>query len=735
MSHQDEVPVALRPRARILRTLGEELISSETVAVIELVKNAYDADASFAEVSFTGAPILGSGTIEVRDDGHGMDLPTVQRAWMEPATDFKKKARLSPGKSRRLLGEKGVGRFASARLAAELELATRRPDSDEEVYAYFDWTQFDREDLYLDEIMILAERRLPTWVTPECYPESFADTAVHGTILRMSHLKKNWDAQAFEDLRRGLSRLISPFDGDQSFRISLRLPDDVDGTSSIVGPPEILKYPHYSISGKVEEDGAFAMTLDLLVTGECIEDRGYLGRIQEIGRSVLVETDGAARADAPPRCGPIEFRVLIWDRDQLDSVQQKLGVGLRSVRQDLNAVSGISIYRDGFRVLPYGEPDNDWLRLDMRRVQNPSLRLSNNQLTGFIRLGADTNPELRDQSNREGLDSNDAFLDLQQIMLFALSKVETSRYRVRRGDARKATGEGADSLLSSPDTSALRGKLADKLSEEDEAMELFDATTRAWEQQVSGLREVLTRYHSLATIGQLVDKVVHDTRQPLSKIVGQSGFAADIVAGLLSQIDEYEEADAKKVADLAVRIGRIETAAGIIDAVIRRIEPLGGRKRGRPKSLYLEEIIKSVFNLFDGDLSEAGVAVTLPDSQTLVTVEAAELQEVIINLLTNSLHWLKAVARDRRKILVSVSRRSPQGVEIVFADSGPGISQQDRKAIFDPYFSTRPNGVGLGLVLAGEIVRDFYNGSLELLDSQLLSGAVFRIVLNRRVAE
>jgi hypothetical protein len=133
--------IALRPKARILRTLGEELISSEIVAILELVKNSYDADARLIIVQFSGEPLEGKGSLEVSDDGHGMDMNTVQGAWMEPATDVKKKVQQSKYLKRRLLGEKGVGRFAAARLAQELELFTRVPGAEDEIYAFFDWTQ------------------------------------------------------------------------------------------------------------------------------------------------------------------------------------------------------------------------------------------------------------------------------------------------------------------------------------------------------------------------------------------------------------------------------------------------------------------------------------------------------------------------------------------------------------------------------------------------------------------
>ena len=87
-----------------------------------------------------------------------------------------------------------------------------------------------------------------------------------------------------------------------------------------------------------------------------------------------------------PECGPIEIELRVWDRDPAsmsDLMRVHALETVSRVRGELNAATGISVYRDGFRVLPYGESDNDWLRLDLRRVQNPTLRLSNNQVLGY----------------------------------------------------------------------------------------------------------------------------------------------------------------------------------------------------------------------------------------------------------------------------------------------------------------------------------------------------------------
>ncbi len=159
--NEENKPLSLRPKARLLKTLGEELISSETVALIELVKNSYDADAKTVLIEFKGDVKTGEGSIAIYDDGHGMDLQVIRDSWMVIASPAKQMSKLSRSGKRRVLGEKGIGRFATSRLARELELITRIPGGEKESYAFFYWSQFDNNDAFLDEIEFLAEERSP----------------------------------------------------------------------------------------------------------------------------------------------------------------------------------------------------------------------------------------------------------------------------------------------------------------------------------------------------------------------------------------------------------------------------------------------------------------------------------------------------------------------------------------------------------------------------------------------
>lgn len=736
---QNSISLSLRPKARIIKTLGEELISSETVALIELVKNSYDADAKNVLISFTGNLQVGEGQITVLDDGHGMDMKTIHDSWMTIATSIKRTNKKSKSGKRRVLGEKGIGRFASSRIANELELFTRTAKQvGKESYAIFDWTQFDNDDIYLDEVLFLAEEKEATEITSEWKLSKFAKyrKPYKGTALKMNGLKHNWEKRDLEDLQRGLSRLISPFKSIHDFNIFLDLPEEHCEFSAKISAPDIIKYPHYVVKGDVKADGKYEFSVSVEADSSHDNFSGYYyksltnteWKIHQCEEGPELKIND--KNNKSIECGPFSFELQIWDRDELDNVNQKIGGGIRNIRKDLDSIAGINIYRDGFRVLPYGEPDNDWLRLDIRRVQKPTWRLSNNQITGYIAITANQNPLLHDRSNREGLDNNSAYADLQKIMMEILIEVENLRYsyRHKKSNVNEESGD-QKSLFDSPDFESIIKQVKDDDTGKDETISLITQMESDWKKQISKIKKVLSQYHALATLGAIIDKILHDGRQPLSKIQTEAGLGMELAEDLIQS--EYNTTELSKF-----RTGykKIVDQSSILRDVFRRVEPFGGRKKGRPKKYYIEDLIKDMFSTYESELKAASIKIELPDdSSTLVSVDKTELSEVLMNLITNSLYWLKSVPQERRNIHVQIKRQKDSSLELIFSDSGPGIPSRYKDQIFEPYFSRKPDGHGLGLCLVGEIVKDYYNGSVELMDTGSNGGASFRIILRKRV--
>src|SRR5690606_24880264 len=148
-----------------------------------------------------------------------------------------------------------------------------------------------------------------------------------------------------------------------------------------------------------------------------------------------------------PLVGPFNFEFRAWDRDNdsLRKIATEIGSTLKNIKGDLDDLAGISIYRDNFRVLPYGEKKNDWLRLDIRRVNNPTLRLSNIQVVGYVSVNLDKNPDLKDQSNRERIVESQAFIDFKELIILVLNELEQRRYEERpRESDETETQDGID---------------------------------------------------------------------------------------------------------------------------------------------------------------------------------------------------------------------------------------------------------------------------------------------------
>ena len=709
---------AFRPRAHLLRTLGDELISSETVAVIELVKNAYDADATRVLVRFQGSLEIGQGQIEIIDNGHGMSLDTIQNAWMEPATRFKKHQSRSRRLKRRVLGEKGIGRFAAARLASSLEVVTRHAETDSEISAFFDWSQFDDEEKYLDQVKVTWEQREPEEICPSGTLQSLSKTGklTHGTILRMHKLRSTWVTQQLKELRTGLSRLISPtysqegLNPDDLFEIHLQFPSPFEDQSGKVEPMEILMRPRYMLTGRVDQDGCYNLTF----------------QFQEDDSEKKIKGQFVLDQNHSPRCGPFCIELRVWDRDTtlMREAAREYGSTIRNLRDDLNEAAGISIYRDGFRVLPYGEPHNDWLRLDLRRVQNPTMRLSNNQIVGYVLISADDNPDLRDQSNREGLIEGPALDDLRELTELMISEIEKRRYDARRNkDEFRLEQRG---LFVDFDLAAVHNLAKQRYPDDNELLTLIIEQEEDLKRRAEEAQQVLVRYRRLITLGQLIDTIIHDGETPLSKIDNE----ADLGLRALQRGGKDYNGLVQKLRD---HFGFIKTQSAVLSTLFRKLQPLGGRKRGRPKTIRLEQIITDVFSILDQEITEIGVQIKLPETNTQVTVDVVEIQLVIINLLQNSLYWLQRMPQGNRQISVDVQKERMEEVEILFSDSGPGVEPEFQERIFDPYYSAKPDGIGLGLTIAGDIVNEYYEGKLELLASGSLPGATFRITLRKRV--
>lgn len=739
----------LRPRARLMSTLGEELISNERVALTELVKNAYDADASLVLIRFRAPRAGDDGAIEVYDDGHGMAPSTVRGTWMEIATPHRHRNPRSESGRRRVLGAKGIGRFASARLARTATITTCRA-GEPEVTLHIDWGDFADGDAYLDEVPVSLTTGSPTVfaeggeaaLTFEPVLQEFTSAAPgsrfgHGTVVRLRGLRGSWGAAEVEALRLSLSRLLPPpppaelsVPDQPEFSIYIQVSEEDDELrrfNGFVSASETLAHPRYRLVGNVDAQGEAQLTI-----------------YADGNEPVKVVSENLRKDSSLPPCGPFALDFRVWDLESSavkDLLRLDTGAkNISDIRELIRANSGVALYRDGFRVQPFGEPGFDWLGFDQRRINNPTLRLSNRQVAGFVYISADENPGLQDRSHREGLIDTPEYEELKAVILKAVALLETVRYRLRRPESEQTANtllptptevRGGHGVFQSFDLQPLRDVVAAQYQDD---VALNRAVAEAEETIKEGVRkvqEIIARFSRLATLGTLVDVVLHDGRTCLSNIA----YALRRLGKVAGKAGQYDSELSETLEELRMGLAAEERA---LERLFARIEPLSGRKRGRPRKMQLQTAISEAVDVLKSETTRHDVKVTIEGEDQLVTAEPGDIRTLVVNLLSNAVYWLSTMPSGApREILIETGRTHEQGadvVDIVVSDNGPGVREEISDLIFDTYFSDKPDGVGLGLSIAGSVVKDFYDGDLELMSPGALGGASFRARLRRRVA-
>jgi signal transduction histidine kinase len=615
------------------------------MAVSELVKNAYDADASQVVVRLISIADGAGGCIEIRDDGSGMSLDTLLEAWLQPATSYKLKGgrKVRTGRGRYPLGEKGVGRFAVDKLGAELELLTRAEGSRDEVKLAVAWDRFvDRE--YLDEIENTWEVRAPVeFEGPD-----------HGTLLRIRSLRTSWDLPLLQRVQEGLARLISPSRDGNEFEVILDVPE----FSALSGPIRsgLLEAAPYRLQGHVTENGLLQIRDEGVAMLDLRESAGDQFRTHR-GR-------GLRR----PTCGPFDISLSVWDLDVLGLARLS-----RPLRAQLRQSSGVSIYRDGFRVAPYGDRGDDWLELNQRRVNNPTMRVSTNQIVGIVEITQETNPELRDRTSREGLIDKPAFRDLAALVLAALSILEEQRYARRKAAALPAPEPGSDPVMTWLERARRDGSRGP-------ALKSAIDTYRQYRREAERRELVLLR-------------------------VASAGAAAET---LLGQLNGSVAALARQLPLLGSKVGShgpVERLSSQLHLVARQLDALQRIRSGANPQLSrvdLRGVAQDVATVYGPALDSMSVelAITGP-AGVIVRTDRSMLLQALLHVVENAI--LAAAEMSQHRWVEIEVQSEPAGV--VVRDSGYGVPTERQDLIFDPFFTTRPGSDGLGLYFARTLLQ------------------------------
>ena len=710
LTEQETIQLAFDVDAALLVELGERLVARRPVALAELIKNAYDADATEVIVNFDDVSSK-SGQIVVEDNGSGMTLEAMKRGWMRVATTDAAVNARSAKFGRPRTGAKGIGRFACGRLASRLTLesVSKVPGGSERVKADFNWRDF-------------TPGRDLSDVKSSITREVFADELSTGTTLQLRGLMDSWAEADVADLRAELGDLMNV--GEYKGSV-LRDPEyEVDpGFEALIIAPEFprsegtLSEPFMEaawglLTGKVTGEGEPNYELKIRDSDSVLQHQPRSRLFQELN-GVTFTT-----------------RMMVYQGSRF----RGSGYNLAEARQLGRQRGGVKVYLDGFRVFSYGSAGDDWLDLDQHRarrqadlpswlehhaggLERPMLLLPGNmQLFGSVLISREQNPKLAASISRERLVENNTFSQLKHFVRDGIDWMTVCYARElekRRDTRRPSTNDNetaTQALQSARKTIARLEAIPEEIRQTIDASitEVATLLTKETESHASEL-SMLRVLASAGTTVVLFDHMLRQMAKQLDGIVNRLESTTRYVPP--SHADSFQQA----IEDLR-SWSLMATGQGALVGLL-----VGPEARTRQRSHAIAPFVDQLGRGFEGYLSRYGINLENEVAAWVRTppIYEAEVYAVLLNLLTNS---FKAVRDEAERRVRVEARSSQQKFTLEVHDTGVGIPLNFRESVFEPFFTTsQPDpvlgvGTGLGLKIVRDLVRA-WGGDVEFVDA------------------
>ena len=732
--------LTIKPYARLITMLGDQLIKNELIALVELIKNSYDADASWVKVSFIDfAPdysLTATSKIIIEDDGCGMNADILKKHWLNPATPDKlrrKAVNAKTEKGRILQGEKGIGRFAIFKLGKTIKITTRRQRQDDEGHfidegddventLVYDFSIYDDnflkengqdKDLFLENLPVEFSQAPPTTIVPK---EIILGTTKrkrkpYGTIIEISNLKTKWTDLRVARVQKEVGKLQPIFsqDTDSDFGVWIYKDNQLntyqdrykEQLQNCLENKSVFKVTH----------GRYSST-DNIISFK-INDQDVRLDFKDSDISGLKQFKKFNTPEYKTECGSFRFEFYIFDFN-VDS-ENPSKYFLDNDDKKIIREHRIYLYRDGLRVMPYGDPEDDWLRIDIARgTIRADEFLSNDQVVGCVYISQEENPKLIDKTNREGLIEDgralDDFITVLQLILKYLRKKPFAQYLIDKQRKKEID------RIKRGRPSELIETAKKQYADDQKTLTFLKSFERSYKKEKKVLEDRINKTENLAAVGLSIETASHDVMLFIRKTLeNQDSLIRDLMTG--EEIDRQE---------LLKRLTLIRGNLSIVETQMKDVQLLFPSTKSRTKNINVKEIIDKVTGLYKRAFNDNKIFVDfdVTERPLIVKTTDAVLLQVFINLFDNSLYWLKTVDRERR-IKISIDGNKQR---LIFSDNGPGIKDDDVNYIFEAFYSGKgEEGRGLGLYIAKQLL-DRYDYSIDLAEfskDKILCGANF----------
>lgn len=757
--HLDSKPFDLS--ARVTMQLGRESISSSTVAISELIKNSYDADAEGVTIEFF-LNSDGNNTLVITDDGSGMSLETLTNHWLKIGTSNKVSDSVSPIKGRIRAGAKGLGRLGVDRLCKKLQLYTKTEDQESALLLEVDWRKYEGTDSSLSAIKHdIYEVGLP--ITDEYGASTLLNK---GTRLVLQELTDRWTDRFIEVLINELRLLASPSQAWTDFKIKLYIIKDGDRVEKEISSDHILDAARWQVKGKVDAEGLVKIEYKNNFTSELIqlEPTVWCDWIKGHGDKVLF--------------GPVDFEFYFMPQGKEDL--KRVNLKAKNFREFMRLNQGVRLYRDHFRVRPYGEPTGkgDWLDLGYRKASSPGgigqggWRIGPNQIVGSVIISRVENAILNDQANREGIVENEAFEQLRTFLLKTIESFETLAHKDAKKDfeanlvdelaswiereakkhtedynlslnnikkiqqAKKKKGSKSKKAKISPEKllDLELKKLETLVDRQEKIQEKVNELKSTYDDQLEHIENQKDTLSNLASIGILSISFGHEVRQ-------HSSISISGISNALRKLRKVENPDKNTLSAIEQATCALQGAKYVDNFSTFALENIKPDKRKQCK-VDVCNVMHHVLSMFDETLSKMDVSYNVINNltnQELRKVYSFEIdwESIFINLLTNAI-WALEEQQNNRMIEIELTNNEADDLIISFTDSGIGLESGDEEHIFLPMKSGKRDdsgnsiGTGMGLAIVQTHVEEHMKGRVSARNCEILGGARFEIAIPKR---
>lgn len=626
--------------------------------MFELIKNSYDACAELCivEFNFQNGKLL---SLTIEDDGFGMDKEVIETVWLVVGTDSKKK-KLEPNECGRIpLGEKGIGRLSIHKLGSKIQLVSKTKKNNE-IELSIDWNKLYEAKAINDFSIDLIENVMP---------KTFLNST--GTKIIIEDLKNDWDRRQLREVYRNITSLNSPFsDGNDNFRVLVK-----SNTGVFEGLPDFediknnaLYFGHCKMRGGEIVDFKYEFkpwsTLNKVDSGRIIELKDLHPEDKIIKKW---NSDNRKFVDIDLKeseVGTIEFDIVIFDTDA--QIFSYINTEKTALKTYLRENGGVRVYRDGVRVYNYGERDNDWLGIDLKRVHRVGGNVSNNIVIGSVKIKRDSSIGLIEKTNREGFIENEHYFDFVEAVNYALSLI----VRERNTDKTLLTTlykkhRSVEPVLS--DLNEVMALVEDKVDNTEIKSEILKYLYRI-NDQYKEVKEVLIKS---ANAGLNLGIVIHE----LDKLIAE----------LTGCIERNEK-------EKAIRISLS------LEKIIRGYSAM--LKKSDIRLHSLSEIVSIALDNYEFRFLDHSINIISNwQSSTLKAYLAqAESISVVTNLLDNAIFWLGYARKSDRYISIYITDQIKGYNSIIVSDNGPGFNLPLDVAV-EPFQTGKPHNIGSGLGL------------------------------------